>query len=491
MRLIATRRRKLTVLLLLVIVLIGVTSQVEASDGMRGDRCEIAETDYIAEDFYFFCRILDVRGTVDGDLIGAAAEITIYRTAVITGDIWVGGGKLLVEGRVGDDMHFVGLTSSISDHARFTSSRIDLLSVALNTEIMKDAILPGDLLVYGYQARVIGTVGGDIDFGGETLIIDGVVGGRVDAEVGDARRNTNLPSLPFFNITFEDPGLRTGENAHIGGDLKYKSPTPGEILPGVVQGRIVFNQTGKQPDITKVAQARDAAEILLGYFRSSLRDVITLMVLGSLGLWTVPNLIRQPAQHVRRRTIPTIGWGLITFMLSIPTVIVVVVIGLLLVLILYLVRLNELTILLGVGLLIVSSGLIGGFAFLLLYMGRVVVSFTLGQLLDRYVLRSLEWSGVRRWIVTLALGTLLYTLIVNVPVPAVGVILELISAMAGVGAVVMHIRGTIYTSGFIATRAAEADTASLPMPVPLVEEIETEPGMENLPDGFSGFDEDW
>jgi hypothetical protein len=122
MRLIATRRRKFTVLLLLVMVLIGVTSQVEAADGMRGDRCEIAETDYIADDFYFFCRILDVRGTVDGDLIGAAAEITIHRSAVITGDLWVGGGKLLVEGRVGDDMHFFGLTSSISDQARFTNA---------------------------------------------------------------------------------------------------------------------------------------------------------------------------------------------------------------------------------------------------------------------------------------------------------------------------------------------------------------------------------
>jgi hypothetical protein len=285
--------------------------------------------------------------------------------------------------------------------------------------------------------------------------------------------------------------LRTGENAHIGGDLKYKSPTPGEILPGVVQGRIVFDQTGKQPDITKVAQARDAAAILVSYFRSSLRDMLTLLLLGSLGLWVVPNLIRQPAQHVRRRTIPTIGWGLITFMLSIPIVIVVVVIGLLLVLILYLVRLNELTILLGVGLLIVSSGLIGGFAFLLLYMGRVVVSFTLGQLLDRYVLRSLEWSGVRRWIVTLALGTLLYTLIVNVPVPAVGVILEMISALAGVGAVVMHIRGMIYTSGFIAPRAAETDVVSLPVPLLPIEDVEAGPGMEDLPEGFSGFDEDW
>src|SRR5574342_252225 len=169
MRLVATRRRKLILLLLL--LLAGITSQVEASDGMRGDKCEVAEDDYIAEDFYFFCRILDVRGTIDGDLIGAASVITIYRTATVTGDLWVGGGKLVVEGRMGDDLHFFGATMAVGDHARFEHSRIDVLSVAINTEITQNAVLPGDLLVYGYQVRVIGTVGGDVDFGGEALII--------------------------------------------------------------------------------------------------------------------------------------------------------------------------------------------------------------------------------------------------------------------------------------------------------------------------------
>jgi hypothetical protein len=495
MHLVATRRRKLTLLFLLMLVLIGITSQVEASDGMRGDKCEVAETDYITEDFYFFCRVLDVKGTIDGDLIGAASEITIHRTAVITGDLWVGGGKLFVEGQVGDDMHFLGLTAAIGDHARFANSRIDLVSVALNTEIGRDAVLPGDLLVYGYQARVIGTVGGDVDFGGEALIIDGVVAGRVDAEVGDSKRNTDLPSLPFYDLSFEDPGLRIGDNAYIGSDLKYRSRTEVTVNPpGVIQGRVDFEQTGRQPDITKAAQARDAAAILVDYFRASVRDMITLVILGTIGLWAVPNLIRQPAQHVRRHMVPTIGWGLITFMLSIPIVIVVIVLGLILLLILYLIKLNELTILVGVSLLLVSSSLIGGFSFLLLYMGRVVVSFTLGQLIDRYVLRSLELAGFRRWVATLALGTALYTLIVNVPLPALGVILELISALAGVGAVVMHIRGMIYTTGIFTSREAEDELVGIPaisitLPA-MTEEIEPEPGMDNLPEGFTGFDED-
>jgi len=182
----AGRKRKIALLVLL--VLLSLAGQVEASDGMRGDRCVVGQDEYIVEDFYFFCRLLDVYGTVDGDLIGLAAEVTLHRGSKVSGDLWVGGGRLLVEGTVGDDMHFAGLTVIVTDTARFTDSRIDLVAAALNVELRADAVLPGDLLVYGYQARVAGTVGGDIDFGGEALIIEGVIVGRVDAEVGDARR---------------------------------------------------------------------------------------------------------------------------------------------------------------------------------------------------------------------------------------------------------------------------------------------------------------
>ena len=80
MHLAARPRRKLIFTLLLVFALAGVVGHVEASEGMRGDKCLIAEDEVIVEDFYFFCRVLDVKGTVEGDLIGAAMQITIHDT---------------------------------------------------------------------------------------------------------------------------------------------------------------------------------------------------------------------------------------------------------------------------------------------------------------------------------------------------------------------------------------------------------------------------
>ncbi len=493
MRMKAGRKRKIALLLVL-LALLGLAGQVEASDGMRGDRCVVGQDDYIVEDFYFLCRLLDVYGTIDGDLIGLAAEVTLHRGSKVTGDLWVGGGRLLVEGTVGDDMHFAGLTVIVTDTARFTDSRIDLVAAALNVELRTDAVLPGDLLVYGYQARVAGTVGGDIDFGGEALIIEGVVVGRVDAEVGDARRSADVPDLPFYDLSFENPGLTILPGALIERDVSYRSVTQAEIAQGTVQGRVRFERIGGQPDITKVAQPDDAAQILREYAVASLRDVLSLLILGAVALRLVPNAVRLSAVQVRRRTIPAVGWGLATFMLSIPLVIVVLVLGLIVVLLLYLIKLNSLTIMVGVGVLVVTGGMVGGFSFLLFFMGRVVVSYTIGQLVYRYILRIAGQGDFRRWVGMLAVGAVLYALLINMPVPALGLILELITALAGVGAVAMYGRALFQEVWQRGPRLAGTGAAVATVTIPARAEWAEEPlppGLDNLPEGFTGFDEDW
>ena len=492
MRTTLTRLRKLALVgTLLFLTLMGVVGTVEASDGMRGDRCVVAEGDYIVEDFYFICRIMDVRGTIDGDLIGVATDVTIHETAVITGDIWVAAGRLTVAGMVGDDAHFGGITLRVLDPATFSQDRADVMAVSINAEIHEGAFLPGDLLMYGYQARVDGTIGGDIDFGGEALIINGTVKGRVDAQVGDSRRSADVPNLPVYDLSFSNPGLRMGPEASIEGDLAYRSSSPGLIPLGAVQGQTRFEQTGSQMDITQVAEADDAAEILVNYLRATVRDVITLMVIGVIALRLAPKLIRRSAQHVRRRTVPTVGWGLITFMLSIPAMIVVLVIGLIILLLLYLVNLDELIVMVSVGLAITSSALVGGFAFLLLFMGRVVVSFTIGQIVYRYVLRLPEEFTFRRHIAILAVGTVAYALITNAPVPPMGLIVELVTALSGAGALVMVARAWVYEPAPVVVPRQTIPLLVPPPALPPPKDHADTPGMENLPEGFTGFDEDW
>src|SRR5690606_8729151 len=200
------------------------------------------------------CRSLEVGGTIDGVLLCFGSEVYISPTATVTSDIWVVGGLVRVEDRFGDDILIGGDDVMVSEHVSITGDRTDLLALALSVEIMPDALLPGDLLVYGYQVEINGAVGGDVDFGGESLIIRGRVGGRVDASVGDWRRDTDLPGLPVYNVSFNDPGLAVADDAFIGGDLSYEAPSRRPIPPGVVQGRISYDAVISQPDITNLGE---------------------------------------------------------------------------------------------------------------------------------------------------------------------------------------------------------------------------------------------
>lgn len=457
----------------------------------------MAETDYITEDFYFFCRILEVRGTIDGDLVGVASEVTIAPSAVVTGDLWIAGGRATISGTMGDDIRFIGLTVTLADKARFTNERTDLAAGALNTTISEHVALPGDLLVYGYQAKIYGTVGGDVDFSGEALTINGVVMGRVDATVGDTRRNNDLPSLPIYDVSFSNPGMRIGDEAVIEGALAYESASRTTIPAGVVHGPILFEQNLSQADITKAEQPDVAARIMRSYFTSSLRDVFTLLLIGAVALRFVPNVVRQPAQYVRRRTIPTVGWGLIAFMLSFPLAILLILFSLLIILIMVLLALTELTIITGVGLVALNLALIGGFWFLMLFMGRVVVSYAIGHIVYKYLLRLPEMGAFRQWLIVLAMGVVLYSLLIHVPLPAFGLTIELVTVLAGIGAVTMYGRVALDNLPLLlAPRSQAAVPAGVPVrprvPVmPAVPLGPLPPGMDNLPEGFTGFDEDW
>jgi len=150
---------------LLVGLLFGVgIGTVEASDGMRGQNCEIREDEYINHDFYFMCSTLVVRGVVNGDLIGLASEVTIEQEGRVMGDVWMMGGQLVIQGMVNDDVRFAGIDLDITEQANFPNDSTDVTAAAVDTEISQGTSIPGDILMFGIQATVRGDIGGNIDF---------------------------------------------------------------------------------------------------------------------------------------------------------------------------------------------------------------------------------------------------------------------------------------------------------------------------------------
>ncbi|HLA44804.1 MAG TPA: polymer-forming cytoskeletal protein, partial [Aggregatilineales bacterium] len=215
-------------LFLICFSLLGFVGRVEATDGLRGDECIVTEDEIILQDFYFFCNTLVVYGYISGDIVGIASEVTIAREGHVTGDIWIVGGQLTIEGVVGDDIHFVGADLDVTGLARFSQQGSDIIAAGISLQIDERVVIPGDVIYYGYQAILEGAINGNIYFQGQSLLIQNNVAGSVNAIVGDQEGNAPLSSLPLlYSVDFRKPGLYFSTSSdderqgYVNGDLTY------------------------------------------------------------------------------------------------------------------------------------------------------------------------------------------------------------------------------------------------------------------------------
>lgn len=489
-------------LLILMTFSVGV---VEAADGMRGDECQVHRNDYIEHDFYFFCNTLTIHGTIEGDLIGVASRVTVARTAQVTGDIWVFGGKLLVQGTVGDDIRFGGAAIEITEQTRFTNPRADVTVAAIELLAAPDSLIPGDVLMYGIQAEILGDVGGNIDFQGQILVLDGSeVQGNVDAIVGDSRAEVSFSSIPIYSISLRrNYGLYINSEARIAGNLRYEAPRPATIPRNTVTGETVYKQVLQQDDITS-AEPETFVSIMQAYIVNVLQDTISLMIVGLLALRFIPTLVVESGTRTRRAFIPAFSWGFVLFILFFPLFLLSVSLSLLTVMLTTFVTFGSLTVIVFILLVIMNSSFVAGAALLFFYLGRVVVCFVFGYVViqagRRYLAkRQSDPDGPPVFIsplerrfhwIALLLGVMLFSVTLNLPlpspIPTFELMLEATVAFTGLGAVFMYARDFWFLGGApVIRRQLITPGARLSAPPP--EEPEAPTGMDNLPEGFRGF----
>ncbi|MBN2472662.1 MAG: hypothetical protein JXN59_18200 [Anaerolineae bacterium] len=469
---------------------------VSAAESLQGDQCVIPAGEEIDSDIYVICNTLTIDGTVRGDVIGGAWSAELGPQGRVTGDIWLVGGQLMLEGRVDDDIRFAGVDLDIKPDVQLRD-RSDLTTAALNVEVWEGATLPGDLNFFGYQALVLGAVGGDVNFNGSALIIGGDIAGNVAASVGSGETSPSFIPFPFpFTVSFQTPGLTVRSGGSIGGDLNYSGARPGNIN-GRIGGEINFTLDMPRPDITQAAletEETTTADLIGRYLRNVLTDLLALMMAGVLVGVAVPAWVREPARLVTRQTASSFGWGMILSLLAIPVTLIILIVSLLLLVIVARLTLGGFT---GMGLLIallVNTFVTGGLAFVILFVSRLVISYLIGRRLAQRFLK-LD-NRLFFTLLSLLIGAFIYTLVTNLPVPVVGLLLNAIGVFIGLGAIVLHARN-LYQRTVRVYPPAAPGPAHLPAPAPALEALRGNapepppdsgehpaPGMGNLPDGF-------
>ncbi len=466
--------RRLSVLL--VLLLLGNIRLAAAHDVLQGDQCTIAAGEQIVGDVFAFCRNLTVSGEIDGSLFGVASSIVI--DGKVAGSVYLAGGQMDVKGSIGDNLHFAGGVLNLE-----SSAQLDNNLVALSFATQTANPIPGSVTAVGYQLLLGGQVEREVSFWGSALTVDSTVTGDVTANVGDPASTgvTQLRTLLNFlpvDLNLINPGLRVTKKGMIAGQLRYSGPAEGEIAPELPHPPEFTPVTG-QIDFT-IQPQQNFSDRLHDYVAQVVREFISLLLIGGVGLLVIPRTLQAPIHSLRMRPLPSLGIGLVTFIISFPIVVVLILLSLALVFLLFVLQLGDLSVIGGVFVMLFSLGGMGLFYFMAIFVSRVIVAIAVGRLVVRLLL------GDRRerymTFISLLIGALLLALLSALPL--VGWLVVALAAFFGLGAIL-----TLVQSQLDRARAARATPnhpqAARQLPPPSIDDTpQLGPGQDNLPEGF-------
>jgi cytoskeletal protein CcmA (bactofilin family) len=491
--------RKRPILILLVVAFIVFGSGVSsARETRQGDQCLISASEVIQGNLFTLCRTLVINGTVEGNVIGAATLSEINGT--ITGDVYLLSGQLDINGTVGGNLHFGGGVLRLLPTAQFTGEDNDLIGINLSTTLADGVTIPGSITDVGYQLILDGEVGKEINFWGSALAVNGNAGGNIEATVGDPQLGiSQLQTLliPFpWDVTLTNPGLIVGRSSTITGDLHYSGPVEG-VIEGEVSGHTQFTAVVTQPDLTQIIAEEEGARRGLGvYLAQALREFITLVLMGILALVVLPRPLQSPIKHIQARPLPSIGVGLLTFIVAFPIVVGLLLFMLFIIFVLVLLQLD------GLLLTLVSGTLLGTlvgttsiFFLIAIFISRVIIGVWLGRVLVRAALG--DDGSARITYLCMIVGVGILALLS--PLPVIGWVINALTVFLGLGAVIINgqTQFRIYRDGGPAMPVRvgvpllppRRPQAARPFAPPMIDDHNSSVGMENLPDGFSWWDD--
>jgi hypothetical protein len=486
-------KRALIWLLVITCVSFGTAS---ARDIVQGDQCTIGVRQVISGDLFVLCRTLQIDGEVQGNVIGAATRAVINGQV---GNIYLLAGELIVGGEVDGSVHFIGPAMRITSDTTFVTPDADLLSLSLSTQLEDEARIPNSVVAVGYQLVLDGAVGGEVSFWGSALNIAGHVTRDVNATVGNsettgvAELQTLLTFLPV-DVTLERPGLRVSETAQIEGVLSYTAPVPGVIEATLAQPP-VFTEVVSQPDLTQIAeivQTEDAGRQIGAFLTQVLREFLSLFIVGGLVLLISPNGFSTSLRSLGARPLPSVGLGLLTFIISFPLLTILVFSSLLIVFAMGLLQLGDLTVAGAVVLGVINLAIGTAFYFVAIFVSRALVSVGVGRLILRLSRRG---SSTRQnTLLHLVVGSFILALLFSLP--TIGWLLSAVAAFLGLGALLNDLqaqmdvrrRPQLARGGGQIALPRRSDEARH-YPPPMLDGGQGAPGMDNLPGGFRWWDD--
>lgn len=210
----------------------------------------VAKDEIVEGNLYFSGKSINVEGQVTGDLIGVASNIQI--NGQVKGDLIGVSQNLVVNGQIDGSLRAISNVGNINGTI---GKNINFLgeTIVLN----KNSFVGQDLLIKTIGAELNGKINGNVHGGSYNTLINGQIEKDINLVVDNIKRKKYSSSLEF------------GELATVGGKLEYRSGNSAKMKDGVVKGEIKHKNPEKQGN-----QKNDLGKIIYSILSSFLIAVL-------------------------------------------------------------------------------------------------------------------------------------------------------------------------------------------------------------------------
>lgn len=339
--------------------------------GVYGEEVPAGET--VENDVFLNGDDVRVEGTVDGDVFAFGNNITI--NGDISGSLFAIGDKVQINGTVEGSAYVIAVSLQMLAESSISHS-LYFAGVSLQTE--QGSQIGRDINGVSLGANVRSTVGRDTN-----LVIGLVEIGRLVMqkfnELNTGKESVWLP-MPDGEVT----------------------ATSLRVIPAGVAG----NRTDLQ-----VHMAQVSTTTINSWVTRFFQGLVSFLIVGGLALWLTPRPFVSWAEQVRRRPLPSFGWGIVAYIVGFVATLILLLLAVAIGLSLNFVSLSPLAFT-WLGLSLSALGL-GFWTFILFlaFMSKAIVGYVVGLL----ILQRVYPKAAAKPLWPLLLGLVFYSLICLIP----------------------------------------------------------------------------
>ncbi len=344
----------------------------------------IASDQIIEGNFIKFGNVIDIAGSVNGDVIIAANSINI--SGSVAGDIFAVGNIIKISGPVGGNVRVMAGSVEINSQVER-----NVWAIGSTVNLNEASKVGWDLYAAAGSIDIKGSVGRNVWAGTATIIISSEVGNDLNATVD------------------KEGQIILNESAKINGNLNYKAAQESQLVKK--EGALVLGQTTLKgiDDILVSASDKINKALAVTYLFFKLISLFSLLVIGIVIITLMPKLAIRINEQMLKKPLSSFGLGLVYFLLM-PLVVLLLfftVIGF------------------PLGLIIIPI------YFISLYIAQVFAGFGLGLMIFEKIFKN-AYKGSLVW--PLILGLLIFVILGSIPL--LGWVFKLLLIFWAIGSII-------------------------------------------------------